>query len=377
MIYFWLFAVFILGAIVGSFLNVCIARLPLQKSILWPTTSRCNHCLQPIRRWDNIPLLSYWLLKGKCRSCGAPFSLQYFLVELATGLGFVGLFYLIAIVNIHRWAVVANAPGIPLGLVPLEVWIAFVHHAVLFGFLMVAVVCDLNEREIPLSVTIPGTLVGLAFAVLCPWPWPWTLPEAFAVIWNLPIGWLLPPGVVPNGPIVVRDGLYPWPVWGPIPAWLGPGTWQMGLATGVVGILVGTFLLRAVRFLFSVGRGVEGLGLGDADLMMMAGSFVGWQPVVVAFFVSVVPGLCMGIVQLYLRGNKPFSFGPALAIGVLFTYLCWPWIGPTMRPLFFDGHLLGLLAMAGCVFMLIAAVVLRLFRGKPEGDNEGEMKKAG
>src|SRR5262249_23844403 len=100
--YVWLVLVFVLGAVIGSFLNVCIARLPLEKSLLWPPTSRCGHCLQPVRRWDNIPLLSWWLLRGRCRNCKAPFSFQYFLVELMTGLGFAGLFYLILITNVHQ-----------------------------------------------------------------------------------------------------------------------------------------------------------------------------------------------------------------------------------------------------------------------------------
>ena len=65
--------VFVIGAIVGSFLNVCVARLPFEKSILWPG-SRCGRCFQPIRCYDNIPLLGYWLLRGRCRTCGQPFS---------------------------------------------------------------------------------------------------------------------------------------------------------------------------------------------------------------------------------------------------------------------------------------------------------------
>ena len=69
---FWYVLLFLLGASVGSLMNVCVYRLPLEKSILWPS-SRCFSCLQPIRWRDNIPLLSYWLLRGKCRNCGSPF----------------------------------------------------------------------------------------------------------------------------------------------------------------------------------------------------------------------------------------------------------------------------------------------------------------
>src|SRR5574341_1450468 len=105
MIFFWLPAVFVIGAIVGSFVNVAVSRLPLEKSLLWPG-SRCGSCFQRIRWFDNIPLISYWWLRGRCRNCGTSFSIRYFLIELATALGFVGLFYLEMMRNIHQWPVI-------------------------------------------------------------------------------------------------------------------------------------------------------------------------------------------------------------------------------------------------------------------------------
>src|SRR4051794_18342308 len=95
--------VFTVGAAVGSFLNVCLTRLPWEKSIFWPS-SRCGHCLQPIRLADNLPLVSYWVLRGRCRTCGQPFSVRYFVVELVTALAFVGVFYL---------GVYQNVQGLP------------------------------------------------------------------------------------------------------------------------------------------------------------------------------------------------------------------------------------------------------------------------
>ena len=94
-------AVFVIGAAVGSFVNVCVHRLPYEKSLLWPG-SRCGSCFQPVHLYDNIPLVSYWVLRGRCRSCGARFSSQYFLVELFTGLAFVGLLYLV-VALLYRW----------------------------------------------------------------------------------------------------------------------------------------------------------------------------------------------------------------------------------------------------------------------------------
>src|SRR5262249_10159142 len=100
MLIFLLVNLFVLGTLVGSLLNVCIHRLPLEKSIVWPG-SRCGHCLQPIRWYDNIPLLSYLLLRGRCRTCGTKYSGRYFLVELLTGLSFAGLFYLEVVADVH------------------------------------------------------------------------------------------------------------------------------------------------------------------------------------------------------------------------------------------------------------------------------------
>src|SRR5947199_9608008 len=93
---------FVLGAVIGSGLNVCISRIPYEKSILWPG-SRCGHWLQPIRWYDNVPLLSYWILQGRCRLCRGRFSIQYFAVELITGLGFVLLFWLVVGENVHQF----------------------------------------------------------------------------------------------------------------------------------------------------------------------------------------------------------------------------------------------------------------------------------
>jgi leader peptidase (prepilin peptidase)/N-methyltransferase len=364
---YWLAVVFVVGVAWGSFLNVCIARLPLEKSILWPG-SRCSHCLQPIRWYDNLPLLSYLWLRGRCRVCREPFSIRYFLVELLTGLGFVGLFYLEVVVNIHQWAVPQRFPiQLDMGLFPWQWWVGFGFHALLFSFLLAVAVCDLASREIPLQLTLAGTVVGLVGSVILAWPWPYTGSEALAPIAaaqaqrRVPLDgwWQLAPGLGP------REALYAWPVWGPIPDWLPPGSWQMGLATGLAGALAGTLVLRGVAFLFGTGLGKEALGLGDADLMMMAGSFIGWQPVLVAFLVSVAPALLVGVFQLLIRRDNSLPFGPSLAAGVIITMLCWRWIAPQVQILFFWPMLLLALVIVGGAFMLVSSYLFRLAgRGK-------------
>jgi leader peptidase (prepilin peptidase) / N-methyltransferase len=339
--------VFLVGACVGSFLNVAIARLPLEKSLLWPN-SRCGSCLQPIRWFDNLPILSYLWLRGRCRTCGQSYSALYLFVELGTALGFVGLFWLEVIDNVHHWhgqRPNANWFG------PWTWWLGFGWHALLFSFLMVASVCDMQSREIPLQLTLTGTLIGLIGAALMPWPFPNAVPALAS-------------------PTLIPQGIQPWPFWLPLPDWCAPGgNWQTGLATGVLGALAGTFLLRAIGFIFSAGLGKEALGLGDADLMMMAGSFLGWQVVVVAFFLSVIPALFVGIIQLVVRRDNSLPFGPSLSISVMGTCLAWDSIGRPLRNVLFDGTtLLAAVVLCGSA-LFVMSFGLRKMRKQEEPES--------
>jgi leader peptidase (prepilin peptidase)/N-methyltransferase len=360
-LYFALLTLFVFGAVVGGFLNKCISRVPLEKSVLWPT-SRCGTCLQPIRWYDNLPLLSYWLLRGRCRTCGAPFSMRYFVIELLTGLCFAGLFYVEVVDNIHRLAIFDDIKAdvrehqdsaIDLSLIPPAGWAFYGYHALLICFLLVSSFADIDYLEIPLTITFTGTAVGLVGGALL-WPW---LPAHVELV-------RLFGGM---GPLNLREspGVYPWPVWGDVPRWLLANSWLMGLATGLAGMLAGMLVLRAVRFVFGLGRGVEGLGVGDADLMMMAGSFIGWQPIVIAFFVSVAPALVFGILQLAFKGNQMLPFGPSLALGVAITMLCWASIGHRFAEIFFTGSVLLTLGGGGLVMLFVISFLLRLIRPGP------------
>src|SRR5262249_27555297 len=124
------------------------------------------------------------------------------------------------------------------GAIPPKAWLVFLPHAALLSFLIVTSVCDLNDMEIPLSVPVTGTLVGLAVAALFPWPFPSDLP---------PQPTPNPQG--PANPAPLISGLYPWPVWHPqaLPDWLPAGSWQLGLATGLAGALAGMVILRGIR----------------------------------------------------------------------------------------------------------------------------------
>jgi leader peptidase (prepilin peptidase)/N-methyltransferase len=352
---FWIVFLFIIGLNVGSFLNVAIARLPMDKSLIWPG-SRCMACQQPIPWYDNLPLLGYLFLRGKCRTCAAVFSVRYLLVELGTALGLVGLFVLEMVYNVHDWP--APMFWVRQGWYPLSWWLGYAFHAVLFCLLLAASVCDLERREIPLAITVTGTYIGLIGAILMPWPWPRTpaqaLPRPDAGFSGME--WL-------DKDAGLRGGVYEWPFWGPLPDFCGDGgNWQTGLLTGLAGLMVGTFLLRTIGFVFSYGLGREALGMGDADLMMMAGAFLGWQPIVAGFFISVGPAVVFGLINVLFKGDHSLPFGPSLAAGVMTACLTWRWLGPHLQVLFFFGTIMIGLVVVMIVFLFVSSFILGRLR---------------
>ncbi|MCS6296019.1 MAG: prepilin peptidase [Nitrospira sp.] len=129
------------GAVIGSFLNVCIYRLPRQESVAWPA-SHCPACRQPVAVYDNIPVLSYLILRGRCRSCHVPISIQYPLVEAANAIGYLLIF----------WVFDFTA----------EAWV----YAALLSALIVITGTDLSHTMIPDAVTLPGIVVGLVCAAV-------------------------------------------------------------------------------------------------------------------------------------------------------------------------------------------------------------------
>jgi leader peptidase (prepilin peptidase)/N-methyltransferase len=134
---------FLMGLILGSFVNVVITRLPQGES-LWSPRSRCPRCRQPLAWYDNIPLISYAFLRGRCRACHALISWRYPLVEL-TG-----------------------------GLMVLALWLTFPHQFLLLAYvpfflaLMALTAIDLEHRLLPDAITLPGILLGLLFSLLLP-----------------------------------------------------------------------------------------------------------------------------------------------------------------------------------------------------------------
>jgi leader peptidase (prepilin peptidase)/N-methyltransferase len=205
----------VFGLVFGSFLNVCIVRLPRKQSILVPR-SHCPLCEHPIRWFDNIPLLSYLLLRGRCRDCKGRISPQYAVVEALTALLLIATF--------RRF-----------GLSP-----EFVKYSALVMMLIVLIFTDLRQRRIPHAVTVFGISLGVLLSFFIP-------------VDNRPVAWL-----------AERMGLFP------------PGT-VLSVLGAIAGALTGGGLFYAVGKAFYIlgGRKKEYLGFGDVMLMLMVGTFLG------------------------------------------------------------------------------------------------------
>jgi leader peptidase (prepilin peptidase)/N-methyltransferase len=366
--YLWLvpllFWLFLLGAAVGSFLNVCIYRIPLGKSLTWPG-SHCGSCFHEVRLKDNIPLLSYWLLRGRCRDCGAPFSMRYFWVELLTAVTFVALYLLEIGLNVQR------LPGWPdggfsyfeYGRNPPHSWPLFVFHVALACFLITAIGCLIDRGRVPAGVVVTGTLVGLVGAALFPWPFPTPVPQAVAgaagtllrqPVFRVDGGTPARPwrGPMPadaswaDAAVSPRPGIYAWPVWGPLPDALPPDSPALGLATGLAGALVGGWGLRLAGALARRG------GAPAAGLAMIAGAFLGWQPLLVA--VAVAGAVC--VVLFPWRRRLP-PYGVVLGLAVVAAWMSWAWVGPVVRPVLFSPMLLPA-ALAAALGLASAGIVL-------------------
>lgn len=364
----WVFWVFVLGLGVGSFLNVLIARLPYQKTPVWPTQSYCFACRRPLGFWDNLPVYGYLRSRGRCRQCGTRFSSRYLWVELGTAVAFVALFVVEVLLQatggpdvLRPWH---HAPGLRFTyfsytspLPSLAALTYFAYHACLLGLLVACSVIDAEHRIIPHELTYLGVFVGLAGSVLLPWPWPSLDPAVLAAV-PAELKWALPESLpaIPTGATL-------WPAWVPddrFPA----GSWRLGLLNGVLGAAAGTLLVRGIKFLFEFGFGQDALGLGDADLMMMAGAFLGWPAAVLGFFAGVILALVVQVPLLVIDAlsrrpvRREMPFGPGLAGGVVLVWFGWPLAAPTAQMLYqWPVLVMGVTVIGGG--LLVAGLLLR------------------
>ena len=236
--------IFLFGIVIGSFLNVCILRIPEDFSIVAPA-SRCPRCHTPINWYDNVPVFSWLLLRGKCRTCGAAISPMYPLVELTSGLLFVACY-------------------LEFGLTQTAVkWLFFT------CLLIVLTITDLRVRLLPDVVNWPGFVAGLFFSAVVP-PDDRFAPFLYATVFHR-----MPPRPV------------------------------QGLLDALLGAAFGSFLLWAVAALYKRVRGREGMGMGDVKMMAMVGAFLGVRRAFLTILLGTLLGTLVGvsiIVALYAAG---------------------------------------------------------------------------
>jgi len=250
---------FLFGLLIGSFLNVCILRIPADKSIVLPASS-CTKCGKPIAAYDNIPVLSWLFLGGKCRNCKTPISAMYPAVELLTGLLFLGCYYVFGpTVDALKWAVFA-------------------------ALLVVLTITDLRERILPDEVNFFGLGAGLLFSFF-------TKSLDGTALW-------------------LSNRWFEFP----------PPQAALSFADAVLGALAGSGLLWIVAEGYFRLRGREGMGLGDVKMMAAVGAFLGLKRTMMTVLVGSLLGSVIGIFLMAVtkKGRDyELPFGTFLGAGAL------------------------------------------------------------
>src|SRR5690242_2015289 len=258
----------VFGAIIGSFLNVVIHRVPLEESIVFPN-SRCPSCGAVISFYDNIPVLSYVLLGAKCRKCKEHISFRYPAVELLTATLFVA---------------VAWHDGLSAAL-PFDL--------VFTSALLALVFIDAEHMILPNVITYPGIV--------------------FAVVARVVIPYLTGTPHFEDLPSLSQSTLAGMPIW----------------VTSLVGALIGALLgggsLWLMGWTWEKLRGVEAMGLGDVKMMFMVGAYLGWRLTILTIFAGVLTGSIIGIVLMARRRERNMQmllpFGIFLGLGAIFSLL--------------------------------------------------------
>jgi len=258
----------VLGAMIGSFLNVVIHRLPREQSIVFPNSS-CPKCRSKIKAYDNIPILSFLILRGQCRACGAPISARYPAVEALTALLFV-------VVTWHDgWS------------------FALAFDLAFAASILALIFIDAEHMILPNAITYPGIL--------------------FAVISRAVIPYFAGPTHFDDLPQLIT--LFP-------PAY---PAWAVSLIGAAIGALAGGGSLWLMGFLWEKLRGVEAMGLGDVKMMLMVGAYLGWRLTILTILVAALSGSLTGVSMMLRRGSRDLQmmlpFGIFLGIGSIVSLL--------------------------------------------------------
>jgi leader peptidase (prepilin peptidase)/N-methyltransferase len=251
--------VFLFGLLIGSFLNVCILRIPAEKSIVMPGSS-CPKCGKAIAPYDNIPVVSWLVLGGKCRNCKTKISAMYPAVEFLTGLLFLACYFVFGLtIDALKWAVFA-------------------------ALLVVLTITDLRERILPDEINFFGLGAGLLFSFF-------TKPIDGTALWLANRWFDFPP---------------PQPV--------------LSFADSILGAAAGSGLLWVVAEGYFRLRGREGMGLGDVKMMAAVGAFFGLQRTLMTILAGSLLGSVIGtlLIAISKKGRDyELPFGTFLGAGAL------------------------------------------------------------
>ena len=254
----------VFGAVIGSFLNVVIHRVPLEESIVFPN-SRCASCGGAIAFYDNIPILSWVMLGAKCRRCKERISFRYPAVELLTAALFVGV----------AWHTGLSA-ALPFDLV-------FVSALVALLFI------DAEHMILPNVITYPGIV--------------------FAVVARIAIPYLTGTPHFDDVGSLQHGALADMPIW------------VVSLAGALIGALIGGGSLWLMGWTWEKLRGIEAMGLGDVKMMFMVGAYLGWRLTILTIFVGVLTGSVIGILLMARKGERNMQmllpFGVFLGLGAV------------------------------------------------------------
>ncbi|HKI25432.1 MAG TPA: prepilin peptidase [Candidatus Sulfotelmatobacter sp.] len=234
-------AIFLTGLAFGSFLNVCIYRLPLGKSVVTPR-SACPKCKHAIAFYDNLPVLSWLILGGRCRHCKTRISARYLLIELLTGALFVACYAVF---------------GLTLSTLKYSC----------FAFLLLGLIfTDAETKLLPDKLTLPGLALGVAFSLMVP-------------VNDLASQFL--PGMInlPGSDVSARI---------------------FSLADSLLGAAVGASFIYGVGAIYLRWRGMEGMGFGDVKLMAMVGAFLGTKLTILTIFSGSVAGSLFGLTTVFI-----------------------------------------------------------------------------
>ncbi len=260
--------VFVLGACIGSFLNVVIYRIPNEISLL--PSSKCPNCLAPIKFYHNVPILGWLMLGGKCATCRDQISWRYPAIELLTAFVFCLVYWQI-------------------GLTPyLTVALAFSAAIIALVFI------DAEHMILPNVITYPMLVIALIVRVVYPMAFAGT--NYFSDTTYAPINWL-----------------HNWPAW------------AVSLAGALFGALIGGGLLWAIGAMWKLLRGIDAMGLGDVKMLFGIGALLGWRLTVLTIFVGAFAGAVAGIAVVARQKERNFQaqipFGIFLGIGSIIAML--------------------------------------------------------